>query len=793
MMADGSAEVDRLTVVWDANFSRFEEKLNKAIRAQYDAAGKMTKKLDEVDGRWGKLFGKSDPGKALDKVFDSSRLRLFDSATARIGLTGSALEALGPVGLTAAASVAALGAALEAAHKSVEFADNLFKLAKNAHVSTDELQAFQFAVRLSGGNAEEASAGLAAFSAKLGQAQEGLPRAQRAFLALGFSKEQIKGFADAGEALIAVTERIGQLKSTAQKDAVVQQLGLDQMKPLIEGGVDQMREFLAEAQKAGVIMDAGLVRQGHEINEQMETLNRKISVELSSAFIELGPLLLDIVTQVAKVAEFAAEAAKSFHDFSLDPTTLEQLHLLAEMARGLKSGGLGGLAKAGISAGLDANANAAGLREATARDRATRAATGATDTSGGAREDDPDFIRRQHAKPPAGTRSLIDTSKTKAAPRDDSRERQDAADAALAQADRARLQALAALTGNLAQRAEFELAALNAEATAEKARLQKQIDDINADKGISGAKKERLTAELEIAKQLVDAATLAKQDKIRRDAAFAIEDVQIGVHREIAEAQIAQLEAEAAIATTAKARREIEERILALRQQLERDLKTTAIDRDVKTGAKSPEQGDVERRALAQNQAAQRTQFAAGHEDPVEQFRRSVQDLDTTVQNEAIGAFRQLSDQIGQSAAKAVGLKGILGQLFASIVSAAVQKSGSDIFAAVLHAIPGFATGVSGFGGGWAVVGERGPELVKLPAGSDVIANGQVQAMAGAGVSAASAGGAVNLFDLRGAVMTQDLLNQMNRIAAQTTVMGVQASRRVARADLQRSARRALS
>jgi len=35
--------------------------------------------------------------------------------------------------------------------------------------------------------------------------------------------------------------------------------------------------------------------------------------------------------------------------------------------------------------------------------------------------------------------------------------------------------------------------------------------------------------------------------------------------------------------------------------------------------------------------------------------------------------------------------------------------------------VPGFASGVKNFGGGLAVVGERGPELVRLPAGSDVL------------------------------------------------------------------------
>jgi len=43
----------------------------------------------------------------------------------------------------------------------------------------------------------------------------------------------------------------------------------------------------------------------------------------------------------------------------------------------------------------------------------------------------------------------------------------------------------------------------------------------------------------------------------------------------------------------------------------------------------------------------------------------------------------------------------------------------------------GFAGGVTSFTGGTAIVGEYGPELVRLPAGADVVPNRQTQAMLG--------------------------------------------------------------
>jgi len=45
--------------------------------------------------------------------------------------------------------------------------------------------------------------------------------------------------------------------------------------------------------------------------------------------------------------------------------------------------------------------------------------------------------------------------------------------------------------------------------------------------------------------------------------------------------------------------------------------------------------------------------------------------------------------------------------------------------------IPGFANGVRNFGGGLAVVGERGPELVNLPKGTDVFSNEESKRMVG--------------------------------------------------------------
>jgi hypothetical protein len=68
------------------------------------------------------------------------------------------------------------------------------------------------------------------------------------------------------------------------------------------------------------------------------------------------------------------------------------------------------------------------------------------------------------------------------------------------------------------------------------------------------------------------------------------------------------------------------------------------------------------------------------------------------------------------------GLLDRIGSKVKNLGKAAGNKA-TDAGGGLLRMLPGFATGVRNFGGGLAMVGERGPELVNLPKGSDVIPN----------------------------------------------------------------------
>lgn len=85
--------------------------------------------------------------------------------------------------------------------------------------------------------------------------------------------------------------------------------------------------------------------------------------------------------------------------------------------------------------------------------------------------------------------------------------------------------------------------------------------------------------------------------------------------------------------------------------------------------------------------------------------------------------FQRAFDFVRDIPSRMVGAISNVGQLLRD------KLGGFDIpgpLGLVRDVIPGFARGVNNFGGGLAVVGERGPELVNLPRGADVIGNHQL-------------------------------------------------------------------
>jgi hypothetical protein len=292
----------------DANIKSLETTLKKAEARVRAAAADMEKS----GGRMESALGNPNIGRGLDNIVSDARQRALDAGAGRLGVFGGALDALGPAGLAAGAGIGAFSVALAGALSAARYADELADTANKIHVTTDALQEYRYALRLAGGEEKGADQALAAFSITLGKAQEGLAKSQRAFLLLGFTQEQIAAFRTSEEALNAVTLKLAEIESNPRRDALISLLGLDSMKPLIQGGVEEMERLRQVARDSGMVMDAELVKRAGALTDEFETLSTVVDVQLKSALVSLGPAITPFLSLLANAAKFAGDIADQF-------------------------------------------------------------------------------------------------------------------------------------------------------------------------------------------------------------------------------------------------------------------------------------------------------------------------------------------------------------------------------------------------------------------------------------------------------------------------------------------------
>lgn len=730
-------------------------------------------------------------GKALDKVFDSSKLAVLDEGSAKLRIFGSALEPLGPLGIAAAAGVVALAAAFEESHKAIEYADSLYKAAAAAHVSTDALQEYQAAIVKAGGDANAAGPALLEFSQILGKGAEGL-RGLRPFQALfgkSFGTADVKALGDSERAIDAVVAKIQNLSTRSQQDAAINQFGLQGLAPLILAGADAWKTYREEASAAGLVLDKDVIRNAHELSVQMDELSSKIKNQLTEAFVALGPILVDILATLNKALEFVK-----------DINALRANNDAVTANGGVRFGGAVLNKDGSVSSALDV------ARSAYARSD-HGVAFGLTEAQ-----------LQAGLGLPKGKGSLADLSKPQT---DHTAELDKAATDAANAGYEAVAKALAALITGIDEHARAEKDAVDAglnkklaDLDLEAAKIANEKNDANKKSQLALIRKAKIEEQdaAEAQKQLIDqqAATKAMEefiayaDQIRNNYARIASN---SAHMAVTMADRNAIEnAEAAKAH----QRELDD--------FDRRAKNSLVG---KSGADLDSQisrNKAERLSIVDRQASDDAARAFDLAGPVQQYVRSIQDLNTEIQQDGVSAFRDLTSGLVDAALHAKNLgdvaKNVFLQLAEQIATQFIQKEAAPAFLSVF----GLASGghVSGPGSSTSdsipAMLSNGEFVVNASATKQHLAllqainGGKVGRFAEGGlVSAPSfplldtvasmkaprAGGVTVIqpfhFHAEGAVLTDELLGQANATAARMAAQAGQAARAGAISDVQRA------
>jgi len=367
------------------------------------------------------------------------------------------------------------------------------------------------------------------------------------------------------------------------------------------------------------------------------------------------------------------------------------------------------------------------------------------------------------------------------------------------------LRARADLTTNAADRADLEKQMLEGERAQRIAQIENEESYTRAQKDAQIAAINRIYGKPgQVGKNgeiIAEARPGLLAQQINRDLEFR----QNAIALSALEAQQATLEAQADLETNVGKRNDLERRALDLQQKIER----ARLDEAIAT------EGIAEsaRAELLAQQNIERLKLARSQRSPGQVYRDDLREAADNV-NEAIESIEvrglnALNDGITEAimGTKSLGdvFKGVANQIIADLIRIAVQQAivrpiaealfgggsskssgggflGLNNIIKTIAAVPGFATGTNNAPRGLAVVGERGPELVRFNGGEQVIPNHAIGNMgvAGAGASVVQH---FNL-DARGAVLTQDLVNQINSMGQRAAEAGARGGHALAARDI---------
>ena len=283
---------------------------NLSIRLSVIDGGKVKAELSEI-GEKGerslkKIEAASTPAssglKLLSSAANDAKFQL-QAATDRLGMLGSVLGKLGPAGLIAGASIAALGVGVTALVMPVaRVGDEFFKLSQKAGVSVEALTALDYAANLSGVSAERLGKALQKLSIAMFDSQFGGAEGSKALKALGVSATDTAGqLRPAEQVLLDLADKFANMPDGADKAALGMKLFGEEgiaMLPFLNQGRLGIASLMDEAQRLGLVMSEDVARASEVFNDnltRMTAIFEGVQRQVGAAVI---PVLADFTEQV---------------------------------------------------------------------------------------------------------------------------------------------------------------------------------------------------------------------------------------------------------------------------------------------------------------------------------------------------------------------------------------------------------------------------------------------------------------------------------------------------------------
>ncbi len=283
---------------------------NLSIRLSVVDGGKVKAELSEIGEKGERSLKRIEAAatpasgglKLLSSAANDAKFQL-EAATERLGLLGSVLGKLGPAGLIAGASIAALGVGITALVMPVaRVGDEFFKLSQKTGVSVEALTALDYAAKLSDVTTEGLTKALQKLSVAMFDTLVNGQEGSAALKALGVSAMDAHGQIRPTEAvLLDLAEKFADMPDGADKAALAVKLfGKEGLAiiPFLNQGREGITALMEEAQRLGLVMSEDVARASEVFNDNLTRLSaifEGVQRQIGAAVI---PILADFTEQV---------------------------------------------------------------------------------------------------------------------------------------------------------------------------------------------------------------------------------------------------------------------------------------------------------------------------------------------------------------------------------------------------------------------------------------------------------------------------------------------------------------
>ena len=641
-----------------------------------------------------------------------------------------------------AAAAAGLAIAVQFGQASLKMADDIANASRRIGISTNALQEFQYVARKTGEDVNAVSGALETFANKLDGAASGLSKGDiKLFRSIGLEPGDLRTFKDTETALDEVIDRIGALKSEADRSAISEKLGLGPLVTALSEGSAEVARLRDEAQALGFTLDEELIRKGSEAQGQLEDLSQVIGIQMASAFIGLSDEILAFTATIAGAISKLSEFIETYQRWKGNADTI--------FGNGFTKDAISGLTNPFTYA-----RNVYRVATNTASGQVMRNGLALANPQDD--EDDPALLRQRMAaeayntrptrrRPSYSSELTIPPGRTRT---DNSAQR--AAEREARRAERVEQEIFKARQ-RLLRVAEDDI--LTAQQRYDLAREQLKMDREARDAEIQ-SKTDRGEIKAAERRQLdaANASADALEDRLLTDNAFReIQDERLATEKLLSGLTADLLSLQSGAARTAKERQRIELDLLEITQRQRREALRLELDRN-------PSLTQAQRDgAMATNGRIERGERAAvirNNLSPLQAWRDEIREAYENVGARGLDALNSgIVDAIMNTKSLGETFSSVAKQILADLLSISVRRGitepladmlfggsgsgsgsgggiGASIFSAIKSTlrIPGFSSGVSNFGGGLAYV-HAGEILANLPQGTDVIPAHAVQAM----------------------------------------------------------------